>query len=676
MLKYCILGPLRASLIGAACVATGCASTTYAPPVIGEAATASLPELEPTRTAQKPVTRTIGVDWFWGTTAQTNVYRNQIISKAFDDQTKKYGRAYRRMVVRRVDVQNSNPIDGNSQKASGIVTDCNKKSKNPLGRFFGHLVGYKKAKVAVLTVTVSPKPVDANPDDDYVNQFPILVVESNKDKKGTCTYAEYLDALTPFIYPETQSELHLKVGVRYSTKPSVNFGPSFNLVTEFGGLATQAPNNEFMTNATRVAESGLNSAVNNFLKNFDKERNISSFLRIPLQTDDQYPVDKYVLSFGAPTKNDSFNEIEWGQGPAFSLELEYAPTLFMNCRGIADINSCESDPAEPSEILAKVYRGGNSEPMTLKDAVGLDPDHLGNGLTGRLNKTESLDDSMARAKIGELCKEIKTTAAFPPWHALNKIDRLIFLYTWISQHRSDFVRNRQLLSEDCFSPKDGQGEKLLTSLGGPEDPIYPFPEYQLDNTGKVIALIKPLAVAFSKGADKKTELFGDSGELVIRLDRMLSNSDGDSLRNESYDGADAALALTEAKFASGWACNVETTSALTKKPTDRRFGFFQIIRDEISGGYNAEKKAAGATRGEFYAPIVVELTDDATPDNLHLRKMTIASGIPDFFQELETTPPGGRDGWTEKCFTELEQKGQREAAALAAFKDLTNGPAQ
>lgn len=570
-------------------------------------------------------------------------YRNM------NQQLGRYGRFYRRLVV---DLRDGNwlPAADEAGKAKGVLSvDCAKTKQGPIAQFLGSLIGFKRGRTSVLTVTVSATEAAANDDsstNDFVSSYPILGVSRNKDQKGKCEYElKNATKLTPLLFPASNDELFVKLEVRYTDKTEVNLSTVFGLVETIGAAAT--PSAGFTKTIAGIAADEINTKLNDYFdKNWSRDVNLKMTQGLKLNANINDPYDKIVLSLSRPSGEESFETLKFAAGPAITMRWEYVPTLFIECGGELWLGACPTFDT-PDQVLDKIFA---NEPQSESLRVIADSrPSVGDGdsqtLTQRLRATVGMPTDQAFAELKAVCADARSQTRFAPYGAMNKIDQLMFFHAWINKIQTDFA-SEYPLTKACFS--ETQVADLI-SLGPTERPEYGFPAAPPSLAIEALAkkFVLSVAAQLVGGTEGKTIAFGDEAGLEIAMSKMLDGIE----RNPAPDGAEAAAALEEVKFKAGSVtCGEPGIEPTTGNPTYELVGFLHKVDDRAASG-----------KGIFYAPFVIELADDAEPqkNKVRLKSMYIAGSAHQYFERMNLGPAPA-NAWSS-CPVRPEDKDALEA---------------
>lgn len=603
----------------------------------------------------QPVVETLGGLGAYVTRTQSEARRTALSSKDMELQTQRYGELYRQLSI--------NSDDGNWLMNLGQSTqtgmrqiDCSKKANNRLANFLGAIFDYKKRRVSVLTMSlVAPGTSTGGADRVLIADYPIIAMERDSDHR--CRFQLNTKDLTPYINVRAVDRLRVSFKVRYEKSESVNFTNLLSGISQIATLTSANATDGVVDGVAEIAASGLNGTINNVLAGLSKNYTLGREMMLPLSIDPAYSYDKIVISFGAPANAASYGGIDFRAGPAISVVLNYRPTRFANCRGRLGIKDCVGTFDDIPDILEKRAAGA-----TLDSVLKTDPDAGNLGVRSLFDQITAADllpsVEQRKAAIAAVCRAAKDPAQFKVYGTLNRLDRLLARYAFLASY-SSYVRDRGVNSEECF---DEFERKLLTELGPAEYPSFPFPA-NIDGAVENRAAYVSKMLKNQPSQNSKTSLFGEAGELDIRIPALLEGADGKVLRPEGSAGPAAGAAIEKLIFTLGYACPQHGRDQKSSHDNVSLFGFLQRVKDMADGA-----RVTNAT----YVPIVVSLGAPDPGQEIALKSLTIAGSLREYFSLLRSAQPIPA---SEGCFEKLAGEERRAFEAMMSLFEQTTSPA-
>lgn len=549
-----------------------------------------------------------------------------------------FGQLYRRVSSKAGDGQ-WNQVDLAASPKNKAQITCTRKS-NSLGQFIGAIFGVQQNMTSVLTVTIQASGAGAAEAKGVVKDFPLFAVErKGKDK---CEASLNTVDLTGLIKPNATDRLLVTFKVKQTKNTSVNLANVLGLVGDIASLTSQDATDGVADGVAEIAASGINGRINEFFKNWDREVVLNRQMMLPLFADANLRHDKIVLSFGPPSNAASYEALAFRNGPAVSVELEYAASVFAtNCDGLSISKACVFED-DADVVESRNVAGGKS----IADWVRADPkpdEPSVNSLFDRFATMKAKPTAAERAAaLDGICQDMKRPAMFPPVGRLNAIDQLVLRYSVLKTEAPEYFASRKTAeaAPSCFSPEE---EAKLSGLGAAR--------FAFSSKAPLTASAAAERVAFElkkRDLDAKKALFGATGQLDIQLAPLIEGEGGVDLRAPSTEGAIAAATVNALRFSGGQECAIAGYDVETRRDSETQVGFLLAARDTAQGAI---------VKQDTYLPIIARR---AKVDGVALQKMTIAKSWESFYRLLNRKSPDDPDN--QKCVTDLLKNPETKAA--------------
>lgn len=596
-----------------------------------------------------PVVEPLGGASIFITRTRSEPRRTVLDDADMHTQIAKYGRLYRQVSVSSDD---GDWLTGEGEPGqTGLrQIDCSKNSNNKIAKFLGAIFGVKKNRASVLTLSISaPGTATGEADRALITDYPILAM--NREGVNKCSYKLNTADLTPYINIHAGERMKLSVKVRHTKNTRVDFQPLLGAITDIATFTSANATDGVVAGATEIASSGLNDKINSFMAYFDTGLELGREIMLPLGDDPTYSHDKVVISFGRPTNDGGYDTISFRSAPAISIGLGYRPTRFADCNARIRVGDCSGTFDELRDILEKKTSGGTLDTVLKTDP---NPDNAeSESLFKQIRKAEDAASDVDRsAALAAVCAATKDPRRFKAQRALNKLDRLIARYAFLSTY-SSYMTNAALKSEACFDRFEMQS---LVDLGPAANPDFTFP-VNLSGTVTERANKVNLMLRNQISPNAKAALFGQQGVLDIRIPALLEAEGGAAIRPEGAAGPSAGEALKDLIFTLGAACAQHGADAISGENTDKKFGFIQRARDTAAGA---------RMTAPTYLPIVIQLSPSASDDNLTVSSLTIAGSLHEYGSLLNSSLA---ESQLRTCAATLTTPGEKAAwdSMLALF---------
>lgn len=563
-----------------------------------------------------------------------------------------WGRFYTQ--IRIEDKENIETIspEGDARQSFSTVT-CKGRNLSGFGKLLAGLVRLEKNTSYVLSVSVSPS--GSTGDKYYVNKYPVLQFSRLNDKR--CRYHFRALPLTPRIAPRSNERLKFEFQLHYKKSNGVDVNQIFSDIAEIAGFFTQTPTDGVVAGATELAASSINARINQIMSEWSKDNQSKFEAELPLGIEPALKHDTFVISANRPTNTQSASSISFGEGQSIWFRVDYFPTLFAQCT-TPGIDSCFAYESN-AEVLGEKYHEADRS-VTLGDLANQNNNNTPayrQQLLAIKNANPPLSDNAAKLQFEKICGDIDSDTQFAPNKALNKVDRLIFLYSLIAS-TTDYEDNYSVNTDKCFSAAQ---RELLQDLASNGDERFRFPVFEGTTLSRVIEKSNDLSFRLGSGLTGKEALFGESGRLDLRLGALVEGANGVELRPRGSVGQAAAAALEPIKFEGGPACHHTSVDRNTGKESAKKFGIMHKIRDTLDGGYYEQNKNEDGSGGRLYVPIVVEMDDENG-----VASMVVPSSWREYYTTLLNRPMPA-DPWAAACMPDLDQD------ALDALKAEMSG---
>lgn len=520
----------------------------------------------------------------------------------------------------------------------GVASVACGENKGSIGGFL-RVLGIRREGAAAITVQVFSGGQALTP-----AEVPIFTV-TKVDKD--CQYYVFDGSLTPLISQGAADAVQLKYKIRYTKRNRSNFAPILGLASSIATAASQNATDGIAGALADIAAHGIADKVNQFLDAIGNQETTLDFnQQVPLRAG-TYRSDRLIISTAEPIIKNS-----WGvdfspqnqNAVAFQMEVAYRHSLFGTCEtyGLIDLENgrhkCAFDSATTiltqrkfngktySEVAAEAGSGAGGLLKDLENAAALPLDR--NSPNPMLPRRDA---------IQAVCIKLRNGADFKPASHLNHLDQALLRYAMVAQ-TTDYENDPRLRSEECISAEEREQFLSLSPVN------YPLNTRIDDATTIKARAYDNIRWVEDKlaGPDGKRALFGQSGQVQVRLAPLALKADGSELRPASATGPAAAELLNDMKFRDSAFCRRPGFSRDGVNETSSVVGFWHIVADQKEGGVWGRRDTSRDASDPYYngtiaAPVVATLSE--TEGSVALVSLAFPSSPTDFYQRLNLPVP-------------------------------------
>ena len=545
-----------------------------------------------------------------------------------------YGHVYTQINVSQLPIGAATSAEQGDGGVSSIACGENKGS---IGGFL-RILGIRREGVAAITVQVFSGDQSLSP------EVPVFTVT----KVGQdCQYYVYDGSLTQLISQSAVDSVRLKYKIRHTKTNRSNFAPILGLASSIATAASQNATDGIAGALADIATHGIQDKVNQFLSAIGNQQTALEFdQEVPLRPG-SYRSDRLIISTAEPIIKNAWGvdfSPQHNNAVAFQIDVAYRHSLFATCDtyGLIDLedgrHKCTFDSPTTiltqrkfnretyGEVAAKAGSGAGGLLKDLESAAALAPD------------ASSANPVLARRNaILAVCTKLRNGAEFKPASQLNHLDQALLRYAMVAQY-TDYENDPRLRSEECLSRSERENFLSLSAVN------YPLNE-RIDDAGAIRARaydnIRWVEEKLA-GPDGKRALFGQNGEVHVRLAPLALKADGSELRAASATGPAAAQLIDDVKFRNSAFCRRPGFSQDGVNETSSVVGFWHIVADKAAGGVWSRRDASldasdPYLNGTIAVPLVATLSE--TDGAVSLVSLAFASSPTEFYQRLNLPVP-------------------------------------